>query len=83
LIDEIKLEKTINADSFFIEIEKIVQRSDKSITFIDAVVYWCEKNDIEIETIASIIKNNAKFKSTIQYEGEELNFLPKTARLPI
>lgn len=71
----------IKADGFFQQIEKIV--NEKRLTYIDAIVYFCENNNIEIETAAALIKNNSKIKSNIQVEGEELNFLAKTARLPI
>ena len=43
----------------------------------------CEKNNIEVESIASLIKSNENIKSKIQIEAENLNFLPKTARLDI
>jgi len=51
--------------------------------YIDAVVEWCAKHNIEVETAASIIKSTPTLKSKIQMEAEDLNVLPKTARLPI
>ena len=51
--------------------------------YMDAVVHYCQLNNIEIETAASIIKNNSKIRAIIQNEGEELNLLPRTARLPL
>jgi hypothetical protein len=50
---------------------------------MDAVVYYCEKNDIEIETAGALVKSNFRFKSYIQQEGETLRYLPKTAKLPV
>ncbi len=61
-------------------IEKIV--SSKHIGYIDAIVTYCDQNGIEIETIASLIKKNAVMKSKIQLEGEDINMLPRKARLP-
>lgn len=66
---------------FMIEIDKIVQ--DKKISYIDAVIFYCENNNIEIETAASLIKSSAKMKAKIQDDAEELNFLPRTRKLPI
>ena len=63
------------------EIEKLVL--DKKMEYIDAVVYFCEKNSIDIETAASLIKSNSKLKASIQTEAENLNYLPKTKQLPI
>lgn len=63
------------------EIEKLVL--DKKMEYIDAVVYFCDKNGVDIETAASLIKNNSKLKASIQTEAENLNYLPKTKQLPI
>jgi hypothetical protein len=48
---------------------------------MDAVLYYCESNNMEPETAGSLI--NGKLKQRIREEAEVLNFLPKTARLPI
>jgi hypothetical protein len=56
---------------------------DKNIEYIDAVVLWCEKNKIEIEFVAGLIKKDPVFKSKIQVEAENLNVLKRGARLPI
>jgi hypothetical protein len=66
---------------FMSTIEKIVEENE--MTYIDAVIYYCEINGIELETAASLIKSSAKMKARIQNEAEENNLLPKTSRLPI
>lgn len=63
------------------EIEKLV--IEKRMEYIDAVMYFCEKNGVDIETAASLIKSNAKLKASIQVEAENLNYLPKTKQLPL
>jgi hypothetical protein len=63
------------------EIEKLVV--EKRMEYIDAVMYFCEKNGVDIETAASLIKSNAKLKASIQVEAENLNYLPKTKQLPL
>jgi hypothetical protein len=70
-----------SANNFASEIDKICR--DKNIEYIDAVVHWCEKNNVEIEYAASLIKKDPVFKSKIQVEGENLNILKRSARLPI
>jgi hypothetical protein len=70
-----------SSTEFIKEIEQLV--SDKKCEYMDAVILYCEQHDIEIETAASIIKSSSKVKARIQMEAEELNFLPKTAKLPI
>lgn len=58
--------------------------STKNIEYIDAVIMWCEKNGIELEFIANVIKKDALIKSKIQNEAENLNFIkPSGAKLPL
>lgn len=63
------------------EIEKLVL--EKKMEYIDAVIYFCERNGVDVETAASLVKANAKLKASIQVEAENLNYLPKTKRLPL
>jgi hypothetical protein len=69
------------AGSFHIDIETLCQ--EKKMSYIDAVCHWCELNNLEIEYAVEIIKENAAFISKIQIEAENLNFIKKTARLPV
>ena len=64
------------------EIEAIVKK--RNLEYIDAVIYYCEKNNLEIETMAEIIKQNSAIKSKIQFEAENLKMVRRSsARLPI
>lgn len=56
---------------------------DKSMEYIDAVIHWCEKNNVDVEYAAALIKKDAVMMSQIQIEAENLNILKKTAKLPI
>lgn len=60
-------------------IEEMVR--DKQIPYMDAVVHYCERNDVEIETAAKLL--NSVIKSKIEAEAMDLNFLPKEAKLPL
>ena len=71
--------QTQTAKEFFVKIEDIV--TDTSMSYMDAVLYYCESNKMEPETAGGLI--NGKLKQRIREEAEVLNFLPKTARLPI
>ena len=64
-----------------IEIEKLVV--EKRVNYIDAVVLFCEQRGMEVETAATLIKGSAKMKAKVQNDAEELNYLPKTRKLPI
>jgi len=80
-MSDLKLAKLIDSDKFYKEIDSLVKEYDFS--YLDAIVFFCEKNEMEIETAASLIKGNLRIKSHLQSDGEALNFLAKSARLPI
>lgn len=54
---------------------------DKRITYLDAVVWYCEKNGLEIDVAAKLL--NTTIKGKLEVEAQDLNFLAKGARLPI
>lgn len=56
---------------------------EKNISYLEAAILYCESNGIDVEQAAAVIGNNAPMVSKIELEAEELNFLKKTARLPI
>lgn len=66
---------------FVSEIEELC--ISKGIEYIDAVVMWCDKNNLEVETAAYWIKRDSTMKARIQAEAEELNVLKRGARLPV
>lgn len=77
----VKIKSLKSSSEFLHNIDLIVK--EKKLDYIDAVVYYCEQNNIEIETAASIIKNSSYMKYNIQVEAENLNIIPKTAKLPL
>lgn len=68
-------------EDFTREIETLVRT--KNIEFFEAVLHYCEINNIEVEVAASLVKQNGALKAKIQYEAENLNLVKRTARLPI
>ncbi len=70
----------MNSKEFALEIEKIVQ-TKKGISYMDAVLKYCEDNEIDPSTIAPMISKTLKDKITI--EAQNLNYLPKTGQLPV
>jgi hypothetical protein len=73
--------KVISPDVFYKEIDRLVKKH--KLDYVDAIVHFCNANEIEIEAAASMIRSNLRIKSAIQTEGEALHYLPKTAKLPI
>ena len=76
-----KIANIKSSSDFVKEIEKLVLT--KNLDFFDAVLHYCEMNNIEVETAAALVKQNSVLKAKIQYEAENLNMIRKSARLPI
>lgn len=70
-------EKFYCPSRFAQEIEKIVQ-IEKNLNYIDAIIFFCEKNKIDLESVPKLLSKPLKEK--IKYEAMELNFLKKTSR---
>ena len=64
------------------EIEALVQ-VNRDMNYIDAIVYFCDNNNIDIESVPKLISKPLKEK--IKYEAQELNFLKRSSRakLPV
>jgi hypothetical protein len=59
------------------EIESLVH-NEMQMSYIDAVVHFCEKNSIDLESVPKLISKPLKEK--IKYEAMELNFLKRSSR---
>lgn len=68
-------------DNFANDIEFLI--SERKMDCIDAVIYWCESNEVEVDYAALLVKSNAVLLSKIQAEAESLNILKRTAQLPV
>ncbi len=62
-------------------IEKITETY--KIGYIDAVIHYCEENNLEVEFLGELINQNPNLKAKIELEAEELHYLKKTDRLPL
>jgi len=71
--------KMNNSIRFMANIEELVQRTN--MTYIDAIVHYCEENKLEPETAGSMV--SGKLKQLVQEEAEDLNLVQKTSKLPI
>jgi hypothetical protein len=75
-------EKFFCPSKFAQEIEVLV-KDNVDMNYIDAIVFFCEKNKIDLESVPKLISKPLKEK--IKYEAMELNFLKRSsrARLPL
>jgi hypothetical protein len=70
----------LDTKSFSIKVEKIA--NELKISYMDAIVWYCERNDIEVETAAKLI--NSKIKQAIALEASDLNMMKeKINSLPV
>ena len=65
--------------TFSINIENLAK--EKNITHMEAVLDYCQRNNLEPDTVGRLISKSLKDK--IAANARELNFLPKQAQLPI
>jgi len=70
----------MNSKEFSLQIEQIVKER-KGISHMDAVLLYCEQNDIDPSTVAPLLTKTLKDKIAI--EAQNLNYLPKTGQLPV
>lgn len=70
----------MNSKEFSLKIEEVVKEK-KGMPYLDAILYYCDKNDIDPSTVAPMITKSLKDKLTL--EAQNLNILPKTGRLPV
>lgn len=67
------------ANEFSLHIEKMVQ--EKRLSYMDAVLDYCKENYLEPSDITKLI--NKSLKDKIEIEFQEMNYLPKTAKLDV
>lgn len=67
--------------SFSLSIETLVET--KTISYIDAIVHYCQINGLEVELAAKLLSGALKAK--LKKEAEELHYIArsKTRKLPI
>jgi len=71
-------DKFLTSAKFSENIENIVKDSNGLVNYIEAIVSFCEDNDIEFETASKLISKPLKEK--IKYQAQTLNYMKKTSR---
>ena len=74
-------DKFISKDKFAEDIESLVLRTQMS--YIEAIVEYCQNNEIELETVNKLVSKLLKEK--LKCEAMALNFMKKTThgKLPV
>ena len=81
-LEKVMEKKFICPAKFAQEIETLVLEN-KDMNYIDAIVFFCDKNTIDLESVPKLISKPLKEK--IKCDALELNFMKKTtrAKLPL
>jgi len=81
--DEIIENKFMTASKFSMEVEEIVKTNHGGLSYIDAILVYCEQHSIELESVSKLISKPLKEK--LKVDAQRMNFMKKTsrARLPL
>ena len=73
--------KFLTPTKFALEIESIVAK--EKMNYIDAICFYCETNELDVESITKLISK--PLKERLKWDAIRLNFMKKTSRakLPI
>ena len=71
----------MNSKEFSLKIENIVK--EKRISYMDAVVLYCEQNDIDPGTVSSLISKSLKEKIQVEATNLRMLKLPRCGVLPV
>lgn len=61
------------------EIEDLVKNS--GTTYLDAIIEYCDKNKLELEIIAKLVRQNPTLKGKLESECVDLNLVEKFAKI--
>ena len=75
-LDDAINKKFVSKEKFAEDIEHLVLTTN--MNYIDAIVQYCEDNEIEIESVGKLISKPLKEK--IKYVATELNYMKKTSK---
>jgi ATP-dependent Clp protease ATP-binding subunit ClpA len=68
--------KFLTPSKFALEIEKIV--AEENLNYIDAIVHYCEVNELEVDSITKLVSK--PLKERLKWDAIRLNFMKKTSR---
>lgn len=68
----------LTPELFAREIQKLVETT--KLDHVQAIIYYCERNKIELDSVPKYL--NAALKDKLSAVYQNLNYLPKTSKLP-
>lgn len=76
-----ELDPKVTVNNFQTVIETCVHK--KGMGYLEAIMWYCEQHNIEIEAVAGLIKKSDAIKAKLEAECEEQNMIQRQPRLPI
>lgn len=80
-LEQVIEDKFLTPSKFSLEIEKIV--IEQKLNYIDAIIYFCEANNFEIESVSKLVSKPLKEK--LRWDATRLNYIKQNskAKLPL
>ena len=72
----------MNSKEFSLIIEGVV-KDKRPITYMDAILWYCEQNQIEVESVGRLISKALKEKIQVEDSKANLIKIPETGKLPV
>ena len=72
----------MNSKEFSLIIEGVV-RDKKPITYMDAILWYCEENQLEVESVGRLISKALKEKIQVEASKQNLIKVEATGKLPV
>ena len=72
----------MNSKEFSLIIEGVV-KDKRPITYMDAILWYCEQNQIEVESDGRLISKALKEKIQVEASKANLIKIPETGKLPV
>ena len=75
-VNDLLKAKFLDQNKFTTDVEQLVL--DTELNYIEAIISYCEENNIEIESVGKLIAKPLKDK--LKAEATELNYLKRTSK---
>jgi|TARA_Y100000022_G_scaffold1892_1_gene1544 hypothetical protein len=72
----------MNSKEFSLIIEGVV-KDKRPITYMDAILWYCEQNQIEVESVGRLISKALKEKIQVEASKQNLIKVEATGKLPV
>ena len=72
----------MNSKEFSLIIEGVV-KDKKPITYMDAIIWYCEENQLEVESVGRLISKALKEKIQVEASKQNLIKVEATGKLPV